>query len=851
MVNQLLGISSENEVGEIAQLFSDFADGCLSVPVSLPGFAYHTAMNVIDETLRLGGIAIWLMREAKEDVEYQDYIIPRGSFVVPFLSAVHQDENFHEEAVIFNPCRWVDPKNQDKRNWRNSPFYSPFGGGARLCPGAELARLQIALFLHYFVTSYRWTQVKEDRMSFFPSARLARKNIIGKINKIIADTRRGDTSGGGLVRRLVEEGSLQDDAIADFVINLLFAGNETTAKTMLFAIYFLTNSPEAADQLLEEHQNIRNRRLNSKGEVDMITWEDYKSMSFTQNVIDETLRLGGIAIWLMREAKEDVEYQDYIIPRGSFVVPFLSAVHQDENFHEEAVIFNPCRWVDPKNQDKRNWRNSPFYSPFGGGARLCPGAELARLQIALFLHYFVTSYSFGTRVCNNTHGLRGIRKMRQGTLNLYVGNEMRASIEAIGSFDLIFRNGLIIVLVSCYYAPTITRCVVSLSRLVDNGFIHKFTDYGISVSKDNVNYFNYIPHDGIYKIDMHNLVPNVSSIYNVSNKRTKHNLDSTYPWHCCLGHINKKHIAKLQHDRLITSTDDESFDKCISCISGKMVHKPLPHEKERAKDILGLIHTDVCGPFRTMSREGASCFITFTDDFNRCDYEDQALLDMVRSMMNLTTLSISFWGYALESVSRIFNMVPTKKFEKTPYELRHGKALNLSYLKVTQRKPWVTTYYFCYPPENKIFVAPYAEFLKSGLISQEASRSKDHWEQMVFKKKTNTDGNVHTFKARLVAKGNNIPMLQDVKSWLGKYFAMKDSGEAAYILGIKIYIYRSKRLIDLSRSFYIDKILKRFKMENSKCRSIPMQERPKLSKSQGASTPEKERRVQGFLMPQL
>ncbi|KAJ0547218.1 putative abieta-7,13-dien-18-ol hydroxylase [Helianthus annuus] len=205
MVNQLLGVSSDNEVGEMAQLFSDFVDGCLSVPINLPGFAYHTAMNeehqhirkkrldisgevdmltwedyksmsftqhVIDETLRLGGIAIWLMREAKEDVEYQDYIIPKGSFVVPFLSAVHQDENFYDGATTFNPCRWMDPNNQDKRNWRNSPYYSPFGGGPRLCPGAELARLQIALFLHYFIVSYRWSEVKEDRMSFFPSARL-------------------------------------------------------------------------------------------------------------------------------------------------------------------------------------------------------------------------------------------------------------------------------------------------------------------------------------------------------------------------------------------------------------------------------------------------------------------------------------------------------------------------------------------------------------------------------------------------------------------------------------------------------------------------------------------------------
>lgn len=46
MVNQLLGVSSESQVNEIAQLFSDFVDGCLSVPINIQGFAYHTAMKV-------------------------------------------------------------------------------------------------------------------------------------------------------------------------------------------------------------------------------------------------------------------------------------------------------------------------------------------------------------------------------------------------------------------------------------------------------------------------------------------------------------------------------------------------------------------------------------------------------------------------------------------------------------------------------------------------------------------------------------------------------------------------------------------------------------------------------------
>ncbi|GKC40081.1 zinc finger, CCHC-type containing protein [Tanacetum coccineum] len=154
----------------------------------------------------------------------------------------------------------------------------------------------------------------------------------------------------------------------------------------------------------------------------------------------------------------------------------------------------------------------------------------------------------GTHICNTSQGLRGSRKLKHGALSLYVGNGMRAAVEAIGSFDLVLPSGLIIVLDNCYFAPTITRGVVSISRLVNNGYIHTFMNYGIFVSKDNVFYFNAIPCDGIYEIDMHNLYPNVSSMFNVSNKRAKHALDSSYLWHCRLGHINKKRMDKLQRD---------------------------------------------------------------------------------------------------------------------------------------------------------------------------------------------------------------------------------------------------------------------------------------------------------------
>ncbi|GKC67581.1 retrotransposon protein, putative, ty1-copia subclass, partial [Tanacetum coccineum] len=191
----------------------------------------------------------------------------------------------------------------------------------------------------------------------------------------------------------------------------------------------------------------------------------------------------------------------------------------------------------------------------------------------------------GTHICNTIQGLRGYQKLNKGALDLYVGNGHSAAVEAIWSFKLILPSGMILVL--------------------DN------------FSKDNICYFNAFPRDCIFEIDMHNHISNERSIYTCSNKKTKHNLDSTFLWHCHLGHINKKCIEKLQHDGLLESIDDESFDVRVSCISGKMARKPFTYASERAKDLLGIIHSDVCRPFRTTSREGANYYVTFTDDFSR------------------------------------------------------------------------------------------------------------------------------------------------------------------------------------------------------------------------------------------
>ncbi|GKD32366.1 retrotransposon protein, putative, ty1-copia subclass [Tanacetum coccineum] len=213
---------------------------------------------------------------------------------------------------------------------------------------------------------------------------------------------------------------------------------------------------------------------------------------------------------------------------------------------------------------------------------------------------WVYDTSCGTHICNTKHGLRGVRKLKQ--------------VEAIGSFDLVLPNGLVICLDNCHYAPTITRGVVSVSRLVDNGFIQCFTDYGVSVSKNNVLYLMLL-RVMVFK-------------YEVENQ---------------LG----KTLKVLRSDR---------GDEYIS---------------QEFKDYM-----KACGIVQQLTPP-------YTPQHNG-----------VSERRNQTA-------------TRILNMVPTKKVDKTPYELWIPKE--------------TMGYYFYFPPENKIVVARYVELFEKSLLSQEVS----------------------------------------------------------------------------------------------------------------------------------
>ncbi|GKD42375.1 retrotransposon protein, putative, ty1-copia subclass [Tanacetum coccineum] len=200
---------------------------------------------------------------------------------------------------------------------------------------------------------------------------------------------------------------------------------------------------------------------------------------------------------------------------------------------------------------------------------------------------------------------------------------------------------------------------------------------------------------------------------------------------------------------------------------------------------------------------------------------NRTLLDMVRSMMSRETLLISFWGYELETTAHILNLVPTKKVRR--YLLRCGRKkvlfLGTSKSGVVRTSGIVSKppqfYYGFHIEHDKISDSTLkgfenAKYPKRACKLQKAiyglKQASHSWKICFHEKVTQfgfyrsedepciyvkVSGSVVVilvlYADDILLVGNNIPTLQSVKDWLGKCFAMKDLGDAAYILCIKIY----------------------------------------------------------------
>uniref|UniRef100_A0A0E0DVN7 ent-kaurenoic acid monooxygenase n=2 Tax=Oryza meridionalis TaxID=40149 RepID=A0A0E0DVN7_9ORYZ len=175
---------------------------------------------------------------------------------------------------------------------------------------------------------------------------------------------------------------LADDEIVDVLIMYLNAGHESSGHITMWATVFLQENPDIfARAKAEQEEIMRSIPATQNG----LTLRDFKKMHFLSQVVDETLRCVNISFVSFRQATRDIYVNGYLIPKGWKVQLWYRSVHMDDQVYPDPKMFNPSRWEGPPPK-------AGTFLPFGLGARLCPGNDLAKLEISVFLHHFLLGY---------------------------------------------------------------------------------------------------------------------------------------------------------------------------------------------------------------------------------------------------------------------------------------------------------------------------------------------------------------------------------------------------------------------------------------------------------------------------
>lgn len=212
----------------------------------------------------------------------------------------------------------------------------------------------------------------------------AKEDLYQKIDNIIDRRQAGNGTGSGahddilslLCQATYEDGQpMTREHIRDELLTFLFAGHETTALSMTWAIYHLHRHPVSLSRLLIE--------LDQCGEDPV----ELASAEYLKACVQETLRLHPIVTEVVRKLKQPLQLDKFTIPAGYAVSPVTVLAHYNSEVYVEPEAFKPERFLEKS--------YSPFcYMPFGGGHRRCVGAAFATYEMAMILGTLLKRFSF-------------------------------------------------------------------------------------------------------------------------------------------------------------------------------------------------------------------------------------------------------------------------------------------------------------------------------------------------------------------------------------------------------------------------------------------------------------------------
>jgi hypothetical protein len=192
-----------------------------------------------------------------------------------------------------------------------------------------------------------------------------------------------------------------------------------------------------------------------------------------------------------------------------------------------------------------------------------------------------------------------------------LGDDYQYPIKGVGEASFKLDSGKLMKVKDVLLVPGLRKNLLSISALEEKGFIISFVDGEVLMWPKGKSFNDAIvigvQEGGLYKLKGHS---ETTLVHNTVNPCEL--------WHKRLAHLHYKALpimSKMVTGLLEIQVDHEGI--CKGCAEGKSVKSPFPSSESKAKGVLDIIHSDVCGPMSTSSSNGYVYYVSFIDDFSR------------------------------------------------------------------------------------------------------------------------------------------------------------------------------------------------------------------------------------------
>ncbi|XP_077204278.1 cytochrome P450 2J2-like [Paroedura picta] len=180
------------------------------------------------------------------------------------------------------------------------------------------------------------------------------------------------------------QSTYNEENLSQCIYDLFIAGTETTSLTLRWALLLMANHPDIQEKVHQEIEDVL-------GSSRPFSYQDLKKLPYTNAVIHEIMRSQYIlSSSIPRQCTKDVNMCGFLIPKEAIVIPDLRSVLLDPKQWEKPQEFNPNHFLDKDG----SFVERKEFIPFGEGARICLGEQLARIEIFIFFTTLLRVFTF-------------------------------------------------------------------------------------------------------------------------------------------------------------------------------------------------------------------------------------------------------------------------------------------------------------------------------------------------------------------------------------------------------------------------------------------------------------------------